>query len=280
VNISLPLTQGSVSLSAFSFADNLIVPIDTNIALTKIFSALADHASASHSKINETRSASIFPNRQGVQINPNHWHTRIPYSRHPNNEERVELGCPFRPDGQIPRTYLVKLLHMTRLSAMSWYDSELCERGRVLAANTYVLSKLSHSTQLCPLPPDYHRCVGDILTNMIFKSSRMAIPFKRICLPQVQGGLGLINPLHISIAMNGKNIARLLLLDNDLGRAFRYRLMETLLHKGFGVTEIFNSKLGKKHRTKASDHHSTRNDFTSSTFSKQLIGFITDITPF
>jgi hypothetical protein len=84
----------------------------------------------------------------------------------------------------------------------------------------------------------------------------------------------------MSIAMNGKNIARLCLLEDDLRVAFRFRLIETLLQKGFGVTEILNSKLGKKHRTKAPANHSTRNDFTSSTFSKQLTGFITELTPF
>jgi hypothetical protein len=96
--------------------------------------------------------------------------------------ERVELGCLFRSDRKIPRTYLAKLLHMIRLTAMSWHDSELYERSRVVAANTYVLSKLSHTTQLCLLPPDFHRSIGDILTNMIFRSSRMAIPFKHIYL--------------------------------------------------------------------------------------------------
>jgi hypothetical protein len=71
----------------------------------------------------------------------------------------------------------------------------------------------------------------------------MAIPFKQVCLPQIQGGLGLINPAHMSIASNGKIIARMLLLDNEIGDAFRTSLIETLLKFNLGTTELINGKI-------------------------------------
>jgi exonuclease III len=242
-DLTLPLTKSIVSFVALAFADNIVFPVASGQALNNALEALADYEATSGGKINRGKTVAIFPNPEGKTNDHTHWHSQIPYATHTSREEKVELGCPFRPDGQIPAMFLYRLLNTIRGIASDWYKSKLCEKDRVILANSLVIGKIAHATQLCPLTPDFHMGVGQILTKMIFRSSKMAAPFKHICLPPNQGGLGLINPKHQATAMSGKIIARQFQSQDTLGKTFRSAVAEILLQNGLGVTELYNGKL-------------------------------------
>ena len=278
--ISLPQTKKTINFPPYAFADNLTSSANSEEAYIATDSALKDHENASGGTINIPKSVAFFPNLCGRNIDPNHWHSRIPYPTHPNDQERVELGCPFRPDGKPPVKFLFELLQKIRSTAAHWFNADLCERGRVMIANSFIIGKIAHATQLCPLTPDFHMHVGDILTNLVFRSTRMAAPFKNICLPLNQRGLGLINPKYQATAMTGRIIASLFTRDSDLGKAFRFSMLEILLQNNLGVTELFNGKLGVSPGTRSYQRRPTRNPNTSSTFSKHIAGFLPKLTPF
>lgn len=117
---------------------------------------------------------------------------------------------------------------------------------------------------------------------MIFRSSRIAIRFRYVCLPKRQGGLGLVHPKHMATAMNAKIICRLLQSKEELGATFRSGLMESLLNLGFGVSEIYNGKLGARYfrnpNAYSALHH--RNPHDSSTYNKHLKKLLTKLSPF
>lgn len=202
----LPHTGCSVLIPSLAYADNLVVPVADIEFFTEFTSAITDHELASHAQISEPKSSAFFLGTRGRQSGPEHWHTLIPYSTTSNNQERVELSCPFRPNGDIPIEYLNHLLVSIKIAAAQWHQSDLYKQGHVIVTNTYVLSRLSHTIQLCPLPPDFHLRIAETLIMLTFRSSRTAIPFGEVSLPQNQGGLGLINPKHMATTMNTRCI--------------------------------------------------------------------------
>jgi len=279
IKVHSPLLDESATIWPMSYADNLTIPLDSEKKLDSLSNVLMDYEAASNGKVNEMKSLALFPGPSGKVESRGHWHHDISYPTHPSNEEFVELGCPFRLDEEIPTKYLIKILNSARGTAMQWSRSDLSELGRVHVANCYAMSKLWHATQVCPLPPDYHLQVGRVLAPLVFRSTRMAIQFRYVCYPKIQGGLGLIHPLHMFRAMNGKMIARLICAEDDIGASFRLGLAHTLATHGLGLSELVAGKVGKKSRFFQRALSSRGVQYTSNT-GKHLRDFLCKITPF
>lgn len=154
--IIFPRLQTVTHVPSMAYADDLMVPLDTGVGLYNLFVSLDDYEAASHGKINQQKSATIFPNPEGKKQNPEHWHPLIDFPQISNQEEYVHLGCPLRADGQCPEKFLNKILNIMTLRTFDWRTSDLTELGCVQIANTYILPKLWHSISLCPLPPTFH----------------------------------------------------------------------------------------------------------------------------
>jgi hypothetical protein len=190
-----------------AFADNLTLITDEEESYNELMRLVADYQKASNGKVNQDKSGAVFPAPKGRRHKTGHWHNSITYKEIPNDEEWVELGCPLRPDGQVPVINLQKFLNTIRWRTIPWMKTDMSMVGRIHATNTYILSKLWHATQICPLLRDYHSQIARIIKPMLFRSTRSPINFKLICMPKSQGGLGLIQPEHMMQAMNGKVIA-------------------------------------------------------------------------
>ena len=123
VTIQFPNTQASSKILPFAYADNVVVFLNTCDGFLGFGSAIADHEFASTGKVNEPKSIAIFPNPKGKVTDPMHWHSLIPYPTLPNDQERVELGLPFRPDGNIPQIHLRKIVNAARVRSLQWRNS-------------------------------------------------------------------------------------------------------------------------------------------------------------
>jgi hypothetical protein len=71
---------------------------------------------------------------------------------------------------------------------------QLCIRGRVVLANTLILSKLWYSLRIVPLPKHFFKQIRSIIYQFIMRGIKPGFQYALLCQPIIKGGLGLLDP--------------------------------------------------------------------------------------
>ncbi|CDW96676.1 hypothetical protein [Sporisorium scitamineum] len=158
--------------------------------------------------------------------------------------EIIHLGYPIRLDGGIPTASIERRLSslQSKVDLLSTTETTLLARVRI--CNSFLLTKLWHSIRLCPLPHDLQKTVNTIINPFLFLGRRNWLRHNYVVAPRHLGGLGLISTHHMSIALLGQQLARLLISTEPIGAQFCAALQDFLWTKYEAVPAHFVMQRG------------------------------------
>jgi hypothetical protein len=227
-NISIHIEwEGRVAtLYPKAHADDLIAFVSSHDAYGKLQEILTTYCSASNAVMHPAKAIAFLKSGE------TYWHADVREKGADQTKDHVHLGCPFRVDGDPPGTFLSSLLAKFSGLCVAWSLNGRPLSRRVEAVNSYVLSGIWHSTQLCPLPDDFADEVRRVLIGPVFKAPRALIQFDHTCYPKRLGGLGLLHPGYMMQAMNGRCVARMISGTDEVAEAFKLSFMRILEETG------------------------------------------------
>lgn len=215
-------------VSSLAFADDVLLVVNNKRDLAKFMDALDLYEMASNSKVNEEKSQAFYFAR-GANDGEDLQDEDIPYPVLGDPlTEVVDLGYPFRLDGGIPQNAIDQRLNsiQAKVNVLSTTTTTLLARVRIV--NSFLLSKLWHSIRLCPVAHTLQQRLNSIINPFLFLGRRNWILHKYVVAPRHLGGLGLIDTMHMSIALTGQIAANLLLSKEPIGYQFRAVLQQFL----------------------------------------------------
>jgi hypothetical protein len=227
--IGIPITwEGRTAmLSARAHADDLVVFMRNEQQYQELMAVLELYCKVSNAIMHPGKAAVLMPGKPAALSG---WYQNIQIKR--VTDDYNHLGCPLRPDGESPEKALQSLLASVKSSVYFWNVAERPLLDRIEVTNTFILSKVWHATQLCPIYPEFFPHLQRIITGFIFGRTNAPIMFEFICYPRRLGGLGLLNPTHMATAMNGRVVARMMADCGELGTAFKLQMLYTIQQAG------------------------------------------------
>jgi hypothetical protein len=220
----------TATLSSMAHADDLIVFIANEMQYDELQNLLALYCRVSDAVMHPAKTTAIFAGEETLQGRTG-WHAK--YTSKAATDDFTHLGCPMRADGNTPSQALQGHAAMIKRNGFIWNLSTHSLPARIDIMNSYVLSKIWHPTQLCPLYEDYKSDIQRTVTSELFTGRTSApILFEHICYPRKLGGLGLINPTMMMVAMNGKAVGRMIADSDQLGTAFKLQFLRTIYQQG------------------------------------------------
>jgi hypothetical protein len=228
--IGIPVTwEGrSAILSPRAHADDLIVFVTDEWQYQELMAVLELYCKVSNAVMHPGKAAVLVPGKPATNLEG--WYQNVQIKR--VTDDFMHLGCPLRPDGESPEKALQSLLVSIKNSTHYWNLADRTLLDRVEVMNTFVLSKVWHATQLCPIYPEFFPHLQRIISSFIFGHTHSLILFELVCYPRQVGGLGLINPIHMVTAMNGRAIARMISGHGEVATAFKLQLLYTIHEEG------------------------------------------------
>jgi hypothetical protein len=228
--IGIPITwEGrSATLSPRAHADDLVVFVMNELQYQELTTVLDLYCKVSNAVMHPGKAAVMVPGKPVTNLTG--WYQNIQIKR--VTDDFKHLGCPLRPDGESPEKALQTLLASIKTSAHFWNITDRTLLDRVVVMNTFILSKVWHATQLCPIYPEFFPHLQRIITSFIFGRTNSLILFELVCYPRQLGGLGLLNPIHMITAMNGRAIARMITGHGEVATAFKLQLLRTIYEEG------------------------------------------------
>ena len=102
------------------------------------------------------------------------------------------LGILFSPDGITSTAMESKLLTGIRLRLVEWTEKASCARGRALALNTFVLSKVWYAAQVLQFSQAFVKTVRGLCRDFLRRGPSGNVALSTMEMPCSLGGLGLI----------------------------------------------------------------------------------------
>jgi hypothetical protein len=229
VGIEVQWEGRSAKLFSMAHADDLILFLANKIQHEDAQAILDLYCTISHAVMHPGKATALFPGEISFEGKTG-WHQEI---KTKSSVDFTHMGCPMRVDGESPETELQGLLVKVGQSCITWELSNRPLPARVEIMNVYILSKIWHATQLCPIYPEFIPALRTIIKSFIFPHrQRLLIDFEYICYPRRLGGLGLLNPEKMIEGMNGRAIARMIADEGNLGNVFKLQLLHTIETEG------------------------------------------------
>ncbi|KAK3922595.1 LOW QUALITY PROTEIN: LINE-1 retrotransposable element ORF2 protein [Frankliniella fusca] len=178
---------------ATAYADDVTVLVREEQDVLRLRQALAEFKEVSGLAVNEQKTVAIALGT---------WNTE----RHPLPYRYVEsariLGVIFAKD-------------VTTMSSRTWATVTGAAIGilgqhthrklnivqRVWFAQTYCLSKLWYVAQVLPVPDGVVTALSKAVGDFVWRGSFFRVPFRNLCSPRTEGGLGLLHPKWKSQAL-------------------------------------------------------------------------------
>jgi hypothetical protein len=218
-------------------------------AYHKLKTILEQFCRVSNARFNKSKTIAIKLKHITTEDNQGHepsWYGEIQETPHLETEDYIHLGCALRTDGQIPHESLDKLLNKIRTQCYIWRARNLNFKGRITTVNSHILSMIWHMIQICPLPKNFHNQINKIVSTFVFNSERAPFLFEETCYPTHMGGLGIIQPESMLLALSGAAIARDFSDQSPTAKAFRLSFLRELHRVGACFFRLFSE--GKFHK--------------------------------
>ena len=224
IGITVTWEGRSARLSSMAHADDLVVFLANELQFRSAQPITELYCHVSNSLMHRGKATVIA---SGPTTG---WQSQVDMKR--ESGDYSHMGCPMRADGQSPEGGLQATLATMRQAAYIWDLAARPLPTRVEIMNTFILSKIWHATQICPLYPQYSPAVQVIVTKFVFGRSHALIDFEKACFPKAFGGLGLHHPEKMMMVLNGKVVARMVINNGELGMAFRIQFLRVLAAEG------------------------------------------------
>jgi len=225
--------EGHVAkLFSRTHADDLILFLANQSEFIEAMETVKLYCSISNAKTHPRKATAIFHG----EPDDTDWRQETEFKR--EEEDYTHMGCPMRADGQAPEQALQILLSKIQRSCHTFEINEHPLRTRIELLNNYILSKIWYATQLCPVHYEFSKDLQRTITNFAFRTIRAPIEFNLVCYPKKLGGLGLLNPEKMMLALNGRAVARMLSDNGELGKVFKLQLLRTMDEHGGSIFRL------------------------------------------
>ncbi|KAG0930594.1 hypothetical protein G6F32_011943 [Rhizopus arrhizus] len=206
-----------LTLKVLAYADDVCVFLSSHADFLRVQEHIHHYGQVSNAKVNLFKTEAISLNGNSSpswqQLLSEHQITK--WHDHSSAQPLRYLGFPVISSITQRRYFETQLIQTIKTQCGIYSQRNLSLRGRVVLANSVILSKLWYTLRVTSFPKSFYSQIRSVMYQFICRSIKPGFKYALLCRSIADGGLGLLDPLIQQRSLQRRWISQLLQPDDS-----------------------------------------------------------------